>query len=100
MAKNKEKKTKEDPYLLNDEENVEEVEKKTVSIYDPEKDKPEEILKAVKRADDDKVKFAHDGKVLRFRLKKTKSLRLKILVKLICLNQKLLVYLKKLRTQL
>ena len=63
MAKNKEKKTKEDPYLLNDEENVEEVEKKTVSIYDPEKDKPEEILKAVKRADDDKVKFADDGKV-------------------------------------
>lgn len=63
MAKNKEKKTKEEPYLLNDEENVEEVEKKTVSIYDPEKDKPEEILKAVKRADDDKVKFADDGKV-------------------------------------
>jgi hypothetical protein len=58
----KQKNTKE-PYLLNDDEHIGEVEKRTVATYDKEKDKPEEITKALKRAKDGDVSFNDDGTI-------------------------------------
>jgi hypothetical protein len=59
---NKNKKTKE-PYLLNDDEHIGEVEKRTIAIYDKKKDKPEDIIKALKRAKETDVQFNDDDTI-------------------------------------
>lgn len=60
MAK---KENTKEPYLLNDDEHIGEVEKRTIATYDKEKDKPEEITKALKRAKDGDVSFNDDGTI-------------------------------------
>lgn len=62
---NKEKNTKEEPYLLNDNESLGEIEKKTITTYD-EKDreaKPDEISKAIKKAKPEDVSYNEDGSI-------------------------------------
>ena len=62
---NKEKNTKEEPYLLNDEEHLGEIEKKTVTTYDDndQESKPDEVSNAIKRAKPENVSYNEDGTI-------------------------------------
>ena len=62
---NKEKKKKEEPYLLNDEEHLGEIEKKTVTTYDDkdQESKPDDVSNAIKKAKPEDVSYNEDGSI-------------------------------------
>ena len=61
----KEKNIKEDPYLLQDEENLGEIEKKTITTYDDkdQESKPDDVSKAIKKAKPEDVSYNEDGSI-------------------------------------
>jgi len=62
---NKYKNTKEETYLLNDEEHLGEIEKNTVTTYDDkdQESKPDEISNAIKKAKPEDVSYNDDGSI-------------------------------------
>ena len=61
---NKEKNTKEEPYLLQDSE-LDELEKKTITTYDErdQESKPEDVSKAMQKAKPEDVTQGEDGSI-------------------------------------
>ena len=61
---NKEKNTKEEPYLLQDSE-LDELEKKTITTYDErdQESKPEDVSKAIQKAKPEDVSYGEDGSI-------------------------------------
>lgn len=61
---NKEKNTKEEPYLLQDSE-LDELEKKTITTYDErdQESKPEDVSKAIQKAKPEDVTYGEDGSI-------------------------------------
>ena len=61
---NKEKNTKEEPYLLQDSE-LDELEKKTITTYDDrdQESKPEDVSKAIQKAKPEDVTYGEDGSI-------------------------------------
>jgi len=61
---NKEKNTKEEPYLLQDSE-LDELEKKTITTYDDrdQESKPEDVSKAIQKAKPEDVSYGEDGSI-------------------------------------
>lgn len=62
---NKEKNRKEEPYLLQDEEHLGEIDKKTITTYDDkdQESKPDEVSKAIKKAKPEDVSYNEDGSI-------------------------------------
>ena len=62
---NKEKNTKEETYLLNDEEHLGEIVKNTVTTYDDkdQESKPDEVSNAIKKAKPENVSYNEDGSI-------------------------------------
>ena len=62
---NKEKNTKEETYLLNDEEHLGEIVKNTVTTYDDkdQESKPDEVSNAIKKVKPENVSYNEDGSI-------------------------------------
>jgi hypothetical protein len=62
---NKEKNTKEEPHLLQDEENLGEIKKDTITTYDDkdQEDKPDDVSKAIQKAKPEDVSYNEDGTI-------------------------------------